>query len=309
MELSYSLRLACWTLFNLGLLRLTFVVTNAGIERLLRSRIDAQTPRWQERYFFLTALAPDFLVTVVALVAAAPAYHLQETNSGAEHVGFICLLIALFTLVRYFTIAWGSMRLAFKMRLSESAAAQDGASNDTPQVLLAVAGLLRTRIVASPQVVRGELFSREALHVAIAHEESHIRNRDNLKLFILSSPFIAGHESKLVRRWRRMAERAADDDAVVGGPARAVLLAEALLAAARAISQAAPPALAMELMPFESELESRVERLLSRTSRPVNQLNKRHLSLQLFLLCLGQCSVCVLLAISHEFAEFVFRLG
>jgi len=152
------------------------------------------------------------------------------------------------------------------------------------------------------------VFSHEALEVAIAHERSHVQQHDNLKLFLLSSLSHAGRTGNAVQRWRRAAERAADDDAVAGNRTRAVLLAEALVTAARAVSTA-PATLGMELMPFESELEERVNRLLEKSP-----LQHPHRISETFRICLVLAGVValalpILIAASHEFAEFMFRLG
>lgn len=308
MELSYSFRIVCWTLFSLGILRLAFGLASAWMSRMLRSRIAAQSARWQEKYYFVTALLPDAAALVLAVAVTAPAFGLHESNPNLEHVGLFCIAVASITAGQYGVIAWRGMRLAFNMRLNSRVIPTAAESPDS--ALLAVKGLLRTRIVASPEVMSGNLFSREALEVAMAHEESHRRHHDNFKLFLLSSVSRFGHTGSAVQTRRRAAERAADDDAVSGGKERAILLSEALVAAARAVSRAAPPALAMELMPFEWELESRVDRLLHQELRSHPSRRARfHLALVLTGFSVIQASVCVFIATSHRLAECIVHLG
>jgi hypothetical protein len=313
MELSYTVRIACYALVALGLSRAGVAATTALSLPFLRSRISMQATRWQESYYLLVALMPDAAAVLIALFVAVPFYRHQEVNGSAEHVGLVSLAIACTTLLWYALAAWRGIQLSRRMRLN-SGLLRDARTNSTPAPIathscnaLAVTGLLRTRVVASPQVLRGDIFRSEVLEVAIAHEESHRRHYDNLKLFLISSLHRSGYTSAPVQRWRRAAERAADDDAARGGRARAILLAEALVIAAR-LASASPTQFAMELMPYESELESRVDRLLNHASSPQKQ-RQTLLTLGLACICLLQCAPCILMLISHEFAEFIFRLG
>jgi len=98
-----------------------------------------------------------------------------------------------------------------------------------------LAGLLRTRILAGPQVV-GTLTPPE-LDVAIAHEVAHHRAVDNLKRWALyCTPDFFGWSASartIERRWHAAAESLADARAVDGDAQRAVDLASALIKVAR----------------------------------------------------------------------------
>ena len=311
MDLSYPARVACWTLFSLALLRFMFALAAALATRALCGSIFAQSARWQERYHFLAAALPDVAAVIFTLSIAVPSYYAQESSITPEHVGWLPILIASITVARYGRILCRGVQLASRMHLGGGSnhGSLDGKTPQPHGAVLAVSGLLRTRIVASSHVTQGKLFPSDVLAVALAHEESHIRQRDNLKLFLLSSLAGAGAYGVSVQRWRSLAEQAADDDAIAEGPGRAILLAEALVTAARAVSESTQAALAMQLMPFEMELESRVHRLLNHTRRTVPRGRNNALYCLLSALAVAQCSVCILVATSHEFVEFIFHLG
>jgi len=93
MELSYTVRIACYALLALGLSRVGIATTSAVSLPLLRSRISEQTARWQENYYLLIALMPDAAAILIALFVAVPFYRHQEVNGNPEHVGLVSLAV------------------------------------------------------------------------------------------------------------------------------------------------------------------------------------------------------------------------
>lgn len=306
MQLSYSLRLICLVLFSIGLIHLLLTALLQLLSPALERFISASSARSQERFRFALATAPYFVAVCIAVSVAGTNYLLHENNMGSESVGWACLVGAAMVCIRYGIVAARSGRHMYAMHAHNTAALNQRIS-DVNHVAppLAVIGLFRPRIAASPSVRKGEVFSKASLAVALAHEESHLRNWDNLKLLLLSSLSRSGNRSDAVQQWRRAAEKAADDDAVDGSRSRAILLAEALTAAARFASRPAPVSFAMELLPYECELEERVNRLLDQKPEPESA--RASCLAAIGLLLLGVAAITLLPA-SHEFAELLLHL-
>jgi hypothetical protein len=306
MQLSYSLRLICLVFFSIGLIQLLLTALLRLLSPMLEHLISASRARSQERFRFALAAAPYFIAICVAVSIAGTNYLLHENNMGSEYVGWACIAGAVMVCIRYGIVAARSGRHVYAMHTHSTTALNQqlsGAHHVAPP--LAVIGLFRARIAASPSVLKGEIFSKASLAVALAHEDSHLRNWDNLKLLLLSSLSRNGNQSDAVQKWRRAAEKAADDDAVAGSRSRAILLAEALTAAARFASSTAPGSFAMELLPYECELEERVNRLLDQ--KPEAEAVRASSVVAISLLLLGVAAITLIPA-SHEFAELVLHL-
>jgi len=147
---------------------------------------------------------------------------------------------------------------------------------ETPAPCLALAGLLRPRLLVSRDVL--DALSPQQLTAALQHERAHRDSRDNLKrlLLLLSPgllPFGAGFGC-LDRAWARFTEWAADDRAVAGNPRRSLWLAAALVRVARLQTPPAIP-LASSLLGEPRDLAARVARLLDQA--PARQLPERRI--------------------------------
>jgi len=184
-------------------------------------------------------LFPAGASLLLTLVLFVPAHWLTEPRGLNESFGSTVYLLSLAgaaligrAAVRAFALARADRRLRVRERLS-AVVPHLRESEALPG--LALAGLLRTRILAGPQVV-GTLTSPE-LDVAIAHELAHHRAVDNLKRWALyCTPDFFGWSStarKIERDWHAAAESLADARAVGGDAQRAIDLASALIKVAR----------------------------------------------------------------------------
>jgi beta-lactamase regulating signal transducer with metallopeptidase domain len=122
-------------------------------------------------------------------------------------------------------------------------------------------------MVVSPVIRRA--LTAEQLDVALDHERAHCASHDNLRRLILAfTPgLLPGMRSfsTLERHWSRLAEYAADDDAVRGDPNRALNLAAALVNVARIGARTMP--LTSSLLDG-GDLSERVGRLLRPAAPP-----------------------------------------
>ena len=179
--------------------------------------------------------------------------------------------------------------------------------------LLAVAGLFSPRIVLSQHLVDNPAFSPQLLEIALAHEKAHIRHHDNLKRFVLTSLALCGLGMKgSLQHWRHAAEHAADDDAVSGSSSRAILLAEALLVAARTVPPQRMYRFSLGLLPHEEELDHRIGRLLQGDSvlPPAAATSSGQLIYAAAFLLASTCALLHLYAASlHKVAEYLLHLG
>jgi beta-lactamase regulating signal transducer with metallopeptidase domain len=127
-----------------------------------------------------------------------------------------------------------------------------------------LAGVFRPRLIVSRSA--RELLTPEQFEVAVLHEEGHGEARDNLKRLLMllapdALPFVRPLRG-LECAWARMAEWAADDQAVQGDRRQAVALAEALVRVARMGVVPATRVLATNLLGNPADLAARVERLI-----------------------------------------------
>ena len=316
MLLPYWLRMVCLVFFCVGLIECALLLLlrllTPAIDRVL-SRLSA---RWQERAYFAIPVVPHFAAFTLAAVVVAPQYFLSETNLLNERVGMICIAGALVAAARYvyfFARAALLMGRPLPWRKALTPVYAAGLSirvAESEYPLLAVAGLLSPKIIVSRRLLDSTMFSPEALQIALAHETAHIRHFDNLKLFLLASfalPLSAGAD---VRRWRLAAEIAADQEASASCRSRAILLAETLLIAARAVPSHQPASLMLGLLPYEEDLEKRIENLLgSKSERAAGAGHFTLLAGGLLMLCAVGSLLQLTLESFHGLAEFVLHLG
>jgi Zn-dependent protease with chaperone function len=320
MLLSYWLRLFCLVLFSLGIMQIVLRLLLRVAMPLIDRNIDRMAARFQESIHFAIPFAPHVVALVLALTVIAPQYLRNETNPLQERVGIACVFGALVVAMRY---SYGMLRATRLLLQERQTHILDGAPavltggvqvhiSEGTQPLLAVKGILSPRIVISRHLLDNAVFSQDLLQIALAHENAHVFHRDNLKHFVLASLALShsGKEGSL-RRWRYAAEIAADDDAVAGNSSRAILLAETLLVAARAIPHQRLSALSLGLRPHEEELDKRIDRLLHHdaTTAPAMKLTWRHTIGATALVLAGICVVSQLFAAPiHELSEFMLHL-
>jgi beta-lactamase regulating signal transducer with metallopeptidase domain len=320
MVLSYWLRLACLALFSLGTIQTTLFLLLRFAMPLSERWIDRMTARNQERIWFAVPIAPHVLALLLTLTIVVPRYVRDETNLLPERVGMVCFAGALVVAVRYlYAVLRGAWLLLETRRKRESsglvlrAGGLDIHLSSAMYPQLAVSGVFSPRIVLSQYLLENSAFSPELLEIALDHEKAHVRHYDNLKHLVLVSLVLSrlGAEEQWVEQWRSAAEIAADEDAVSGNSLRAILLAETLLIAARAVPSQRVPTLCLSLLRHEEDLDKRVSRLLRDNSVSAADLPSwRHTIRAMAFLAASACVVLLLFAASfHRLVEYVLHLG
>ena len=325
MLLSYWWRLACLALVSIGVIQILLDALLWLVSPVIARFLEAAGIRAKERTFFTTQIATHLLACLLTFLFLVPQYMRRETNLELERVGILCILIAAAVFARYAhavlraltisaqTIRW-HRRLGAPFFLPAAEVPVFCVPAHPP---LALVGLLSPRIVISKALLKEKSLPPAALDVAIEHENSHARNRDNLKLLLLSClPHLGlktARRPSVLRQWQSLAELAADYDAVGESPVRAVLLAETLLAVARTTSQNHQRILSAALLPHEEDLQNRINHLLCPTpltfaqDRPAERLIM--MSGAVFVLATAVALFAYVVSLWHLFAECLLHLG
>jgi hypothetical protein len=287
-NLSYFPRLICLCLASFFFVNLFFdlaVCCTTGAALRIARRLG---PHNGARFLFALRLAPCGLALCIVACLCIPSYLRMEPGSIDEPVGWLCLASAmLFSAV--LTIS-GARGLGAIIRSSQYVRRLQSHGRlvqipgeglpvwviDGREPLIALAGILRPRLILSRQVM--DALSTEELASALQHERAHRISHDNLKrLAMLLTP--AFPPARVLRRlesaWARHAEWAADDIACGGSAQHSLSLATALVKVMRidATPQATPELLTALVSSIE-DLSVRVERLL-RTHSPDEASRKR----------------------------------
>jgi hypothetical protein len=302
MVLSYSLRVTCLIGVTLAILQVTMeIFLWIGTPAILRV-VQSLALRQRERMLYLVQLLPVIVAILLTGLFFLPQYVSNETNLAPEHVGRLCIVLAASLYV------WWGARIVRGIRMvgrtilfsracrlvgqdSESLAPGTRlvtVSDQTPRV--ALVGLLRPFILVSKSLLDDGGLDPLALQVVLDHERSHATQRDNWKL--LSLYCLPRLDMRLpggktwMQLWQSTAEWAADDDAVGDSSARALMLAETLVALARTQSAVGQQIACTYLVCEDTELAQRVERLVNRTPEvSLTQLHKTGLLLGFVALC------------------------
>jgi Zn-dependent protease with chaperone function len=272
----YVLRLVCLCLASF------FVVNGvAGLTAFLASRAivrmaEKMRPRFATRFLLCVRLLPFLLGIGAVLALCIPSYLWLEPNGTFERVGLVCLTLALLATASWLlSIVRSARAIAVSLRCNRTWRQESRETllkEELPPALvvqkeaplLALAGVLRPRLVISESVLRS--LSRDQLEVALQHEKAHGVSRDNLKrlVFLLAPdpfPFFGGF-SFLEQAWVKFTEWAADDEATRGDSIRAISLAAALVSVARMGIGPRLSLLHTSLMAGDQDLSARIERLL-----------------------------------------------
>ena len=277
----YLLRLVCLCLASFFVVNATLGLLLSMASRHITRMAGKMRPRSAADFLFLIRLLPVALGAAAVLALCVPSYLLLEPDAASERVGVACLLMAglgafvwLAAVVRASQAVWASVRCN---KFWQPAGAKKNrnliVASDAP--LLALTGLFRPRLILSQGVV--EALSVDQLDVALLHENAHRSSRDNLKRLLLllapdPLPFVSAFAA-LEQSWIRFREWAADDEAVLDDPHRALSLASALLRVARMGAAPRLSYLHTSLVAQDHDLSERIERLLHVEAAPRKTLN------------------------------------
>jgi uncharacterized membrane protein len=290
--------------------------------------------RFAERLAARTAarfvLALRFLPFGIALASVlglcAPSYLRFEENLLAEHVGPICLAMAMLGIV----ICVAALdRGLHSVTSSIEFARICGATGHTvrlrgkpsrmvvipgTEAFLAQVGILRPLVVISQRLLR-EL-SPDELAAALSHERAHWIARDNLKRLLLAFlPDVLPlwpSLKQLQDNWAKFAERAADDYVLTAGEAPAVSLASALVRLAQiGVAHGSEQWASVATSPLggSDDLSGRVDRLLRSGPEPQPRQISALLSATTFFAacCLMAVVWPTTLSTVHELLEFLIH--
>ncbi|MGC1372812.1 MAG: M56 family metallopeptidase [Candidatus Sulfotelmatobacter sp.] len=233
------------------------------------------------RSLFALRIFPLAVSVFVTLVFAVPAFFWLEGGMD-EDLGTLLFSVAAFLIlavgcIRIMAAYFGASRLvrewvAESTVLNSSPCATAFCRSDsTPPLLLY--GIFSPRVLVSETAV--SLLSPDELRVAIQHELSHLRFRDNLKKLILYGiPFLG--TGSLERAWQEATELASDE-AAVSSKDEALTLAAALIKLCERVTIQEPPAFTTGLVQPAALVNVRVRRLLTWNGAIVRSAKVRRL--------------------------------
>jgi hypothetical protein len=178
---------------------------------------------------------------IVTLGFVVPSFQLLEPRSIDEGTGATPLVLGICALTLLFFGCWrviAALMATSRMVARWSQGAGTLANAQTVTVLstrdappLTLAGVCKPIVLVSESTVA--LLNQDELRVALEHERSHLRSRDNLKKLVFRfCPFPSMH--KLEIAWSQSSELTADD-AAVSSLDDAVALASALVKLSRLV--------------------------------------------------------------------------
>ena len=265
------------------------------------------------RFLFALRVFPVAASVFITLILALPAFFLLEgTNDedlGTLIFGLGALLLLAAAFIRVAVARFATSRLLAEW-LAESKVLDSSplaptllAKRSSPPLLLY--GTYKPKVLVSETTI--SLLSREELEVAIRHELSHLRFRDNLKKLVLYGIPFPGLGS-LERAWQEAAELAADK-AAVSTHDDALNLAAALIKLCRLAPVQQPPALTVGLVELTALVDVRVRRLLDWQGTPVQprKISWQWFPLQLMTVAYGISSYPRVLVLTHRLTEWFIR--
>src|SRR5216683_2867136 len=250
--LGISLLLASLLIFN----SLASVAT-AGLWRLLGSATRSYSAMARARLLFSLRVVPALLSILVVMFLLVPSYLAYEPRHTNENVSFKLVILAFLSavglamaIVRSIAAWRATARLTADWLLHSEQIRLAGIEIETFRIdhafpVIAIVGVLRPRLFVASHVL--ELLTPDEITAAVAHENSHLSARDNLKRGLLRACrdallIIPGGRS-LDRAWSEAAEEAADESAARREQNVALDLASALVKIASNIPNGARPAM------------------------------------------------------------------
>ena len=306
---SYLFRLVCLSLACFFLANLMFTMVVALLAPVVIRLAGRIRPRRAASLLFAIRMAPLGLSAILVIGLCIPSYLELEPDTTVEPVGFACLsaamLGALMWSVSIVRASRSVLRSLRYVRECELAASKTLLAGDPAPVwvvdgmapLIALAGIVRSRLVISRSVIR--VLSTGQLTAALRHERAHQAARDNVKrmaMVLAPDAFPFAHAfSTIDKAWARFTEWAADDWAVGGNPEVSLSLATALVRVARISSSATIVPLVSTFHANGNDLSERVNRLLRAASERPKPEAQRPAMLAAATLTLATCAATVLL--------------
>jgi Zn-dependent protease with chaperone function len=192
-------------------------------------------------WLFGLRVLPLTVALIVTFGFVVPSFQLLEPRSIDEGTGAAPLALGICALLLLFFGCWrviAALMATSRVVARWSQGARVLADAQTVTVLstrdappLTLVGVRKPKVLVSESTLA--LLSQDELRIALEHERSHVRSRDNLKKLVFRfCPFLG--MQKLERAWSESAELAADD-AAVSNLDDAVALASALVKLSRLV--------------------------------------------------------------------------
>jgi Zn-dependent protease with chaperone function len=268
---TFQLRLAIVTLAAFGMT--TILASSAVAAMTVRL---ASGPRRSASMLFQLRLLP-VVVSTIAMILAIVAFERFEPRAGEERTALAlvaCAIVAAAAIAAAARRTWRSYQTTRRALRQWFSTAQPlvlpgckvpAFAIDAPFPVVAVVGLVRPRLVVARSVL--DACSEPELRAIVAHEQAHLRRRDNARrALIAAAPDLLawfGAGRRLAAIWQTAIEEAADDEAVRGGRHWRVHLAEALIRVARLAPSGGPPvSLPASALYRGEDLADRVRRLV-----------------------------------------------
>jgi len=265
----------------------------AGLWRVAGRTTKNWTAAARARLLFSLRILPALLAILTVTLLLVPSYLAYEPRHTGENVSFklallallsalgiavsICRGIATHRATRNLTSNW--LRQGKPIRIPGIEIKSYQIQHAFP--LIGIVGFVRPRLFIASQVL--ELLTPEEIAAAVAHENGHLKARDNLKRGLLQACrdalLIIPSGRLLDRSWSDASEEAADENAARRGNGAALDLASALVKIARIIPLGARPAMPAGVFLLGDEetkgIKSRVRRLIALATSE-RQTGSRH---------------------------------
>lgn len=195
MILPYVLRLVCLCFASFFLIYAALSVAAWLVAPSAIRLGESLKPRFAARLLLVLRLSPVAVAAFAVSALCVPSYLWLEPDANAERVGIACCLaallgVALWTLSLARALRAILISLRYRRRCereSNATLASDEQAPllvvDTEGAVLALAGVIRPRVVVSRGVLQALL--PHQLDAALEHERAHQFSRDNLKRFLL----------------------------------------------------------------------------------------------------------------------------
>ncbi len=259
---------------------LTMIVTLASIAmayaaaRAVASRCSRQ---------FSRTAAPMIAALALGVGVVLPAFAIFEPAHGGEALGLLLPASAIAGAALLAMWTWRAARMLLISRRVIAGWTRRGSAIadsrwgipalliDTGAPIVAVGGLLRPRLYVDRSVL--ELCTDPELDAIAAHEQAHVRSRDNMRRLLVGAS--AGPCSAAAAAWRATAEHAADRSAA-RSPHAALHLAAALVKLARANRMSSWHETVLSTVHDGGSLESRVRHLLAVDAEAAGRYDDGH---------------------------------